>query len=306
MDGVLVIDKPAGFTSHDVVAKARRILGQRQIGHTGTLDPAATGVLPLVVGKATKLARYLSAADKSYEATVVLGVGTSTLDAEGEITSTAEVSCSEAQVLDVLNACVGEIEQVPPMYSAKKVGGKKLYELARKGEEVVREPKKIRIYGITQVQVRLPEITFHVSCSSGTYIRVLALDIGAALGVPAHLKTLRRTHAGVFDLSQSVSLQALADSPQLAETSMLGMSEALVGLPKILLPQHLADKVVRGYQLAAADVLTLDVPVFAEDTPLALVGSDGLVCAIVRAQVASSSLADVRRDLCVLKTERVL
>jgi tRNA pseudouridine55 synthase len=306
MDGVLVIDKPAGFTSHDVVAKVRKILGERQIGHTGTLDPSATGVLPLVVGKATKLARYLSGADKAYTATVVLGVGTTTLDAEGVVTAQKEVLCTAEQVHEVLKGFVGEIEQIPPMYSAKKIKGQKLYELARKGEEIEREPKKVRIYAVSHVEVALPEVSFEVSCSSGTYIRVLAEDMGARLGLPAHLKSLKRTRAGVFELKQAVSLEVLETNPSQSLAHVVSMADALAHLPRLNMPESLAKKVLQGYQLLAADLLTLDVPTFSQDDAVALAVEGGGVCAVARAQVASDALFDVRRDAKGLKTERVL
>lgn len=221
MDGVLIIDKPAGWTSHDVVARARRTLHERRIGHTGTLDPFATGVLVLLVGRATRLAQFLSGAEKEYEATVRLGYATETGDCDGarrgEITKCEEWSASEIE--EALKSLRGEIEQVPPMYSAKKVRGEKLYELARRGVEVERAAVRVKIAELEVVERDgallsrnadgTCDLSVRVVCSAGTYVRVLAESIGENLGVGAHLVALRRTRAGVFSLSQSVSLERL-------------------------------------------------------------------------------------------------
>lgn len=222
MDGILIIDKPAGITSHDVVARVRRILRTKRVGHTGTLDPFATGVMVVVVGKATRLAQYLDKDEKEYEAVVRFGFETDT----GDVTGSRIAECgmpneeiaealAAADLEEVLNAFRGEIEQIPPMYSAKKIDGKKLYEHARKGETVERKAVKVKISKLEVVpdtEIRNPQsaIRIRVACSAGTYIRTLAEDIGRKLGVGAHLTELRRTRAGQFGLSQSVTLDALA------------------------------------------------------------------------------------------------
>lgn len=226
MQGVLIIDKAAGLTSHDVVAKVRRILKERRVGHTGTLDPFATGVLVVLVGGATRLAQFLSGSDKEYEAVIRLGFATDTGDLTGKplepSTKTLE-PWSRDEVETALAGLRGQIDQVPPMYSAKKQGGKKLYELARRGEQVEREPARVKISvfemtqavnvfsqnsdGTTDVQVR-------VVCSAGTYIRTLAEDLGKRLGVGAHVAELRRTRAGQFDLQQSLTLEQLETKVQ--------------------------------------------------------------------------------------------
>jgi tRNA pseudouridine55 synthase len=182
MDGILVIDKPAGPTSHDVVQQVRTLLRQKKVGHTGTLDPVATGVLPLVIGRATKVARYLTGGDKTYVATVRLGVATDTLDSAGEVLEERPVEADESTVRETIAGFVGEIEQLPPMYSAKKVDGKRLYELARKGVEVERETKRVTVHRIDVKACNLPDVTIEVACSAGTYLRALALDIGEELG----------------------------------------------------------------------------------------------------------------------------
>jgi tRNA pseudouridine55 synthase len=210
-DGLVVVDKPAGWTSHDVVAKSRGLLGTRKVGHAGTLDPDATGVLLLGVGKGTKLLRFLSPLGKAYVGEMVLGVETSTLDAAGEVTATHDMAgTSLEQVRAAAAAFVGPIEQIPPMVSAVKVGGKRLHELARQGIEVERAPRPVTIHSLEVLPGPSDDplvLTLAVTCSSGTYIRTLAADIGTALGGGAHLRNLRRTSVGPFTLAEAVPLE---------------------------------------------------------------------------------------------------
>lgn len=213
-DGFAIVDKPGGWTSHDVVAKARGILGTRKVGHSGTLDPDATGVLLLGVGKGTRLLRFLDVLPKSYECDIVLGVETSTLDAAGEVTATHDMG---GVTLDDLRRAaagfLGEIEQVPPMVSAVKVGGRRLHELARRGIEVERAARRVTVHSLEVDEG--PRL--RVTCSSGTYVRSLVADIGAALGGGAHLRALRRTAIGPFTLEHarplgSIELRPVADA----------------------------------------------------------------------------------------------
>jgi len=193
-DGILLVDKPQGLTSHDVVARARRALGTRKVGHAGTLDPMATGLLVMLIGKATRISHQLMAQDKEYLGEATLGVVTDTQDAEGETRETNPVPViTEAQVRAALASMVGDQFQVPPMHSAKKIGGQKLYDLARKGVEVVREPRAIRIAEFELTDPSRPLATFRAAVSKGTYVRTLAADIGERLGCGAHLVALRRT-----------------------------------------------------------------------------------------------------------------
>jgi tRNA pseudouridine55 synthase len=230
MDGLLVIDKPADITSHDVIASTRRILKQRRIGHTGTLDPFATGVLLVLVGKATRLAQFLSPADKEYEAIIRLGYATDTGDRtgtpihgpHGSADPTRSGRWSEDEIEQALASLRGWIDQVPPMYSAKKIAGKKLYELARRGEEVKREPVRICIHELEAIRPDGAIIKdnldgtfdFHVRvvCSAGTYVRVLAEDLGKRLSLGAHLAELRRTRVGDFSVTNAVTLEQLKTS----------------------------------------------------------------------------------------------
>lgn len=225
MDGFLIIDKPEGFTSHDVVAKTRKILGIKRVGHTGTLDPFATGVLVVMVGRATRLAQFLDKDRKSYRALMRLGFSTDTGDKTGERKNEGNRNLgeiTEAEIKEVFRTFIGESNQTPPMYSAKKIEGKKLYELAREGVEVERKPVRIRISqleiipnengeALSQNEDGTVDISFNVTCSAGTYIRVLAEDIAKDLGTFGHLVELRRTAAGAFDISKAITLDDLAE-----------------------------------------------------------------------------------------------
>ncbi len=225
LEGVLPIWKPVQFTSHDVVAKARGILKMKRIGHTGTLDPMVTGVLPLCLGRATRLVEYIQEMPKEYEAKLVIGLATDTEDLTGSVIERADqVTVTEQQILEVMNRFVGVIEQIPPMYSAVKVDGKRLYELARGGEVVERQPRQVTIHSIHILSVRLdvsePEIVFRVRCSKGTYIRTLCSDIGRALGYPAVMAELVRTGTGGLTRAQCVTLEELAEAKRQGDAAL--------------------------------------------------------------------------------------
>ena len=215
MDGILLVDKPAGWTSHDIVAKVRGIIkaqtGQKiKIGHTGTLDPVATGLMILVLGKYTKRAGEFSKLDKTYEAELTLGQTSSTGDREGELTQKSTRRPGLEEVQNVLNKFVGEISQVPPAFSAIKIDGQRAYKLARAGKEVVIEPRKVKIYSITNIKYDYPKLSFTTEVSSGTYIRTLAEDIGQNLGTGAYLSALRRISVGKFDLENALRINDLS------------------------------------------------------------------------------------------------
>ena len=211
MNGILNIYKEAGFTSHDVVAKLRGILKQKKIGHTGTLDPDAEGVLPVCIGNATKLCGLLTEKEKTYEAVLLLGQETDTQDISGKILRIAEVTVSPEAVREVIGSFRGSYEQVPPMYSALKVNGKKLYELAREGKEVERKARTVFLREISVSDIRLPEVSFAVTCSSGTYIRTLCRDIGEKLGCGGCMKKLLRTRVDRFDIKGSLRLSQIEE-----------------------------------------------------------------------------------------------
>jgi len=249
MDGFLVIDKPAGLTSHDIVARVRRILGQKKAGHTGTLDPFATGVLPVAVGEGTKAIPFLDERVKEYRATMVLGVATDTQDCTGRVDREGDwTRVSPETVREVLSSFLGKGKQIPPMYSAIKQGGVPLYRLARKGCEVEREQREIEIHSVTVDHMDLPRVEFTVSCSRGTYVRTLAHDLGKRLGCGAHLTQLRRTRSGPFDLSRAVTLDELASLQEkgAAGSIIVSPNDALGHLPQIELTEDEVRKVYCG------------------------------------------------------------
>lgn len=210
MDGILLVDKPAGMTSHDVVDLIRRQFDIKKAGHAGTLDPAATGLLVVLIGKATKLSSKFTSGDKEYEAVMTLGRRTDSGDAEGEILSESDFrGITEERIREAFRSFEGETEQIPPMFSAVRHKGKRLYELARKGKEVPREPRKIRIEKLRIDKIALPVVHFIVRCSKGTYIRKLCDDIGNKLGCGAHLSGLRRVSSGEFSLKDSTAMAVL-------------------------------------------------------------------------------------------------
>ncbi len=210
MKGVLIVDKPAGFTSFDVIAKLRKTLQMKRMGHGGTLDPEATGVLVVFLGEATRLCDYFPDSDKTYEAEMTLGIATDTEDIWGQVTETAPVNVSEEQVQEVLESFRGPYLQTPPMVSAKKVGGKKLYEYARQGIEIERKPEERMIYDLTVLEMELPRVRFRASVSKGTYIRTLCTDAGKKLGLPACMSALRRTVQGRFSIDEAHTLEEIS------------------------------------------------------------------------------------------------
>jgi tRNA pseudouridine55 synthase len=233
-DGVVLVDKPEGPTSHDVVQVARRSLDERRIGHTGTLDPFASGLMLLCVGRATRIAEFLTGLDKSYVAVARLGVTTDTLDREGKVVAEREgwQTLDERRVREALEPFVGRIQQVPPQYSARKVDGVAMHRRARRGERVELPPRPVTIYELELVEMRPPDVRLRVLCSSGTYVRSLAGDLGESLGVGAHLSALRRTSVGSFQVDDAVAIDRLTDETALA-AAWLSPLEALAHLPSL-------------------------------------------------------------------------
>ena len=210
LEGVLLVDKPTAHTSHDVVARLRRKLNMRRIGHAGTLDPMATGLLIMLIGKATRISQYLISLDKEYEGTITLGQTTDSQDADGEVMETRPVPpLTEAEVRTAMNSFLGDQYQMPPMYSAIKIDGVPLYKSARKGEDVVREPRFIRVMSFDLTRFALPQLDFQLHSSKGTYVRTIAHDLGQKLGCGAHLSALRRTATDRFNISQALTLDAI-------------------------------------------------------------------------------------------------
>jgi tRNA pseudouridine55 synthase len=256
ISGILVVDKPVGLTSHDVVEIIRRGTGIRRAGHTGTLDPRASGVLVVLVGPAVRLSEFVSASDKRYQAILRLGSTTDTYDAEGRFTRQAAVpvNVTEAQFEEVLKTFIGEITQTPPPYSAVKVHGRKAYEMAREGEEVSLEPRKIQVHHLEVLEWALPEVVIDVHCSSGTYVRSLANDVGATLGCGAYLVGLRRTKSGRFSLRDAVPLRKLQEAFTAGTWAqfLIPAAEALAEWPGVELNADDVEEVKHGHRVKAA------------------------------------------------------
>ncbi|BAN23428.1 tRNA pseudouridine(55) synthase TruB [Caballeronia insecticola] len=255
LDGVLLLDKPLGLSSNDALIKAKRLYLAKKAGHTGTLDPLATGLLPLCFGEATKFSQDLLEADKTYEATMRLGIRTTTGDAEGEALETRDVTCDEAAVAQAMTRFTGEIIQVPPMYSALKRDGKPLYEYARAGQTVEREGRSVTIHALEMIACALPLVTFRVTCSKGTYVRTLAEDIGEALGCGAHLTALRRTGVGALTLEHALTLDELASLSEAERDARLQPVDALLStFPAVQLDDEATRRFLHGQRLRLDDV----------------------------------------------------
>ena len=284
MTGVLLLDKPEGVTSAGVIRALKPRLGRTKVGHLGTLDPFASGLLPLCLGEATKVARYLLAEHKSYDGTIRLGTATDTLDREGTIVETQAVPALDLAALDALAArFVGRQKQVPPMFSALKRGGVPLYKLARKGIEVEREPRDVEITRFSLTPVAADRIDFSVACSKGTYVRVLAADVGRALGTVAHLERLRRTSVGRFTVDEASSLAAIEALPSDAPLPLLDVRTVLAEYRGF---EAAADVLLRLRQ-GRQDVLTSFPRPAADETALVLDALGG-VAAVIEARGAGS------------------
>ena len=327
VDGVLVVNKPAGWTSHDVVAKARTLLGVAKVGHTGTLDPAATGVLLLCLGKATRIAEYLVQADKEYRAVLRLGVATDTQDATGTVTARAEGALpDEASVKAVMSRFVGRHQQVPPMYSAVKIQGEPLYKAAREGRTVDRPAREYTVHSLQILSISpavesttvgvggassgppstTMDIVFDVVCSKGTYIRTICADIGEALGVGGHLAALERRRIGRFGIADALTLDDLA---ALADRSAIGtrlhaLADALDGVPALTLDQRAADGVCHGIAVPAAQVVRMEGD-WAAGACVRLQAPDGRLLAIGKVPCGPEALRQAAPGT-VITLEKVL
>ncbi len=281
MNGLLVIDKPGRMTSHDVVAVCRRVLGERRVGHAGTLDPPATGVLVVGVGRATRLLRFVEDSEKEYRAEAIFGVTTTTLDAEGDVTAEADASAlTEDRVRSAMSTFVGDIDQIPPMVSAVKVGGEPLYRKARRGEDVERAPRRVHV---EQIELEgfapgeHPRAMLRIRCSRGTYVRSLVADLGDAVGMGAHVATLRRLRVGAF------SEQAAIPLTDVSADALLPMEEAVAGYPRRSVDEEGARALIHGKRLAAGGI----------DGVYAVYGPNGLLAMV-------EDRGEEARSLCVL------
>jgi tRNA pseudouridine55 synthase len=286
MEGILPLFKPAGMTSHDCVFRLRKILKMKRIGHTGTLDPDVTGVLPICLGRATKVAEYITDAGKAYEGEVTIGFSTTTEDASGDTVERKEIDriFTRDEILEVLRGLTGEIKQTPPMYSAVKVKGKRLYEYARQGIEVERPSRIVQIYKIELLDDRetfsgqTVSFRFRVSCGKGTYVRTLAVMIGEALGYPAHMSYLQRIQSATMTLEDCYSLEQIQDLAEKGEVERVlkPLEDGISHLPNFKINDTVAEKVKNG--------ALLDIPqdLLNEDGPIAVCQTNGMVLAIYR------------------------
>lgn len=257
INGIINIYKEEGYTSHDVVAKLRGIVKQKKIGHTGTLDPDAVGVLPVCFGNATKLCDMITDKSKEYEASMILGIATDTQDISGRVLMEKSVNVSEEEVFQVINSFVGKYNQIPPMYSAIKINGKKLYELAREGKEVERKPRPVEITSIQITYCELPEVRFIVGCSKGTYIRTLCHDIGEKLGCGATMRSLKRTRVGNFHIENSITLaqvEKLVATGELMK-QVVPSDEVFMDCPKAVIRKEFAKALANGNKLLTKQLI---------------------------------------------------
>lgn len=299
MNGVVVIDKPSGKTSHDVVQQVRKALVVKKAGHTGTLDPLATGVLPVCINEATKLVPFFSNDKKEYQVTMLLGVRTDTLDVDGNTMSSCEPRVDSDEIEGALRGFVGKNEQVPPRYSAVKFRGKPLYKWARKGIPVDPDPRTIEIFHLDVLEVALPYVSFRVSCSKGTYIRSLCADVGEMLGCGACLAGLRRLRSGAFFEDMAVSLE------RLGANHVISMADALPDFPLICVDHHLAGKLREGYQPAVETFNLLHIPFLKAGDVVKITDEQRDLIAVARMLCASEQVAagDERKQ--VMKILRV-
>ena len=285
LSGVVVVDKPSGPTSFDVVRRVKGLFKTRRCGHTGTLDPTATGILPICIGDATKIASFVSDGEKEYDAVVRFGETTDTQDAAGRTQETRPLGdLTEERVREELKAFVGLVEQTPPMYSARKVDGKRLYELARAGEEVEREARQVHIDEARMISFAPPDVGIFVRCSKGTYLRTLAHDLGQRLGCGAHLRRLKRVRVGPFAMEDSVGLDTLMAAAKEGraqlEKYLLPVSRALDELAELRLDIDLARRVAHGHAPGPSDLSRLRASPFPRGRKVRLLDPEGRVLAV--------------------------
>jgi len=292
MNGIVVIDKPRGPTSRAVVEEVKQALGVRKAGHTGTLDPLATGVLPVCVGEATKLVQFLALDDKEYRATLLLGVRTDTLDTEGRVLSRQETRVARAQVEEALLGLKGKREQTPPRYSAVKFRGKALHEWTRRGIAVEALPREVEIYEVRVEAVRLPEVQFTVSCSKGTYIRSLCAEVGEKLGCGGCMAALRRTRSGCFREDQALAMEGLTEQGKkaLLTAHLLPMMDVLPGMAVIPADEALAGKLRNGCQPDGEILKCYHIPFLAAGDVVKFTSPDEHLVAVGRMLCASDEL----------------
>ena len=308
MNGVVVIDKTPGMTSHDVVLDVRRVSGVKKAGHTGTLDPLATGVLPVCIGEATKLVPFLVSATKDYRVSMLLGVRTDTLDIEGAVLEEKKPHVTDQSIEDALRGFLGRIEQIPPRYSAIKVRGKALYKWARQGIVVDPPPRMVEIYRLTVEEVSLPYVTFSMSCSGGTYVRTLCADAGNLLGCGACVAGLRRTRSGIFFEAAAIVMdhENKQGNDDRIRAGLIPLAELLPDMRSIVPEETWMKKIKAGVQPRAEMVNHRDdIPFLDSGDMVKLTGSNGELMAIAELLYGSRELAGLQNDIPVMRLLRV-
>jgi tRNA pseudouridine55 synthase len=308
IDGVLNIDKPRDLTSHDVVARVRRLTGVARVGHAGTLDPQATGVLLMGLGQGTKLTQFLHEYPKVYRATLTLGVRTDSCDAAGKVVEVRPVRAKGREEVErVLAGFQGAIEQIPPMYSALKRQGQRLYTLARQGIEIERQPRRVHIRRLTLLHLTTEHLSVEVECSSGTYIRVLADDIGARLGCGAHLATLVRTAIGPHTLAEALTLAALEEAVGQGDwhRHVIALSKAVAAFPRLIVTSAAAQSLVHGTPPTRQGIAHV-VGAFEAGETVAILGLDGVLLAMAAPILRSADFRQVPPETPIIRLRRVL
>ena len=307
MNGVVVVDKPAGKTSFDIIREIRRALKIRKVGHTGTLDPLATGVLPVCINEATKLVQFFAQDSKEYRVTMLLGVETDTLDIEGTVITHREPNVVRNDVEEVVKNFIGMIEQKPPKYSAIKFKGKSLYKWTREGIDIDPPSRMIEINKITIEEVALPEVTFHVSCSKGTYVRSLCADMGRELGCGACVCALRRTKSGHFPEEAALSLEGLDDlqKRKMLEDHLIPLTEALPEFLPVVVDSALAGRIYNGYQPEAEIFKNNDIPSLSKGDLVKFLTADDNMVAIARMLCNSDEIVSLHGKEQITKIVRV-
>lgn len=307
MDGILILDKPPGRTSQQAVQEVKRILGVRKVGHAGTLDPLATGVLPLCINEATKLVQFLSQDDKEYRATMLLGVTTDTMDIEGEVTGRREPNVDEARIREALQFFTGPITQAPPRYSAIKFKGKPLYAWTRKGIDISLPPRTVQVYASTLEGIAYPYVTFRVACSKGTYIRTLCADLGERLGCGGCLAALRRLKCGAFTLDEAVALENIPvdERREVLAAKLISLSDGLAHMAAIEIGGELAGRIREGCQPDASSLPGDHIPSLAEGDMVKFLTAGGGLVAVARILRPSESLEREEQGQPAVKILRV-
>ena len=308
MDGILIVDKPEGITSLDVARELKRRFGVKKAGHVGTLDPFATGVLPIVINEGTKLVPFLGEGPKEYEATLQLGKETTTDDWTGQaVMSWPWEGVQPEKIEAVLRTFLGKIRQTPPMFSAVKIDGRPLYRLARKGIEVERKEREVEIYGIQVEGIDLPLVHFKVSCSKGTYVRALGRDIGRKIGCGAHLLRLRRTRSGSFTLGQAISWKRIKEfsNPSLLSPWLISLKAALPSLPEVVGDEHLVRKVRLGRKMMVQDLSFQNLPAFEKGECLKICSLEEELVAVLKSEMRGVDIQRANPETVAFRPVRI-